>query len=65
MQNLNQSILARMPVGVPPLAEQKRIVAKVEELMGVVDRLEAQLAASREVGAKLIEAAVAEIAAAA
>jgi type I restriction enzyme S subunit len=61
MQNLNQSILSRMPVGVPPLAEQKRIVAKVEELMGVVDRLEAQLAASREVGAKLIEAVVAEL----
>jgi type I restriction enzyme S subunit len=42
MQNLNQSILARMPVGVPPLAEQKRIVAKVDELMALCDRLESQ-----------------------
>jgi type I restriction enzyme S subunit len=42
MQNLNQSILAKMPVGVPPLAEQKRIVAKVDELMALCDRLEAQ-----------------------
>ncbi|MDY0281005.1 MAG: restriction endonuclease subunit S [Salinivirgaceae bacterium] len=42
MQNLNQSILARMPVGVPPLAEQKRIVAKVDELMALCDRLEVQ-----------------------
>ncbi len=42
MQNLNQSILARMPVGLPPLAEQKRIVAKVDELMALCDRLEAQ-----------------------
>ena len=42
MQNLNQSILARMPVGVPPLVEQKRIVAKVDELMTLCDRLEAQ-----------------------
>ena len=41
MQNLNQSILASMPVGVPPLAEQKRIVAKVDELMALCDRLEA------------------------
>lgn len=42
MQNLNQSILARMPVGLPPLAEQNRIVAKVDELMALCDRLEAQ-----------------------
>jgi type I restriction enzyme S subunit len=42
MQNLNQSILAKMPVGVPPLSEQKRIVAKVDELMALCDRLEAQ-----------------------
>lgn len=40
MQNLNQSILAKMPVGVPPLAEQQRIVAKVDELMALCDRLE-------------------------
>jgi hypothetical protein len=40
-------------------------VAKVEELMALVDKLEAQLAASRDAGAKLIEAVVAAIAAAA
>jgi type I restriction enzyme S subunit len=49
-------------VPLPPLAEQKRIVAKVEELMGLVDRLEAQLAASRAAAAQLLEAAVAELA---
>jgi type I restriction enzyme, S subunit len=61
MQNLNQGILAKMPVGVPPLAEQRRIVAKVDELMALVDELEAQLAASKAAGEKLLAALVAEL----
>ncbi|MFZ1538783.1 MAG: restriction endonuclease subunit S [Chromatiaceae bacterium] len=61
MQNLNQGILAKMPVGVPPLAEQRRIVAKVEQLMALVDQLEAQLAASRATAARLLSALVAEL----
>ena len=65
MPKINQSTVKSLPIPLPPLAEQKRIVAKVEELMALVDKLEAQLAASRDAGAKLIEAVVAAIAAAA
>lgn len=63
--HLSAGRFASLEFPVPPLAEQKRIVAKVEELMALVDKLEAQLAASRDAGAKLIEAVVAAIAAAA
>ena len=45
MQNLNQSILLKMSIALPPLAEQHRIIAKVNELMALCDRLEASLSA--------------------
>jgi type I restriction enzyme S subunit len=50
-----------MVVSVPPLAEQRRIVAKVEQLMALVDALETQLAASRATAEKLLAAVVAEL----
>ncbi|NCY20820.1 restriction endonuclease subunit S [bacterium] len=56
--NVNGQTLGRMVVSVPPLAEQRRIVAKVEQLMALVDALEIQLAASRDKGQKLLEAVV-------
>ena len=41
---------------IPPLAAQRRIVAKVAQLMALVDALETQLAAARATTAKLLSA---------
>jgi type I restriction enzyme S subunit len=45
--------LVRIPL--PPLAEQRRIVAKVDELMALCDQLEASLAAAATDRARLLE----------
>ena len=39
---LSQGTLGQIPVGLPPLAEQSRIVTRVEELMRLCDALEAK-----------------------
>ncbi len=61
MPKINQMELNAIAVPVPPLAEQRRIVAKVEQLMALVDTLETQLAASRATAANLLSALVAEL----
>jgi type I restriction enzyme S subunit len=60
MQNLNQSILRKMPIRLPPSAEQTRIVAKMDELMALCDGLEAQLTATTTARRQLLEATLAE-----
>lgn len=43
------------PIALPPLAEQHRIVAKVDELMALCDRLEAEQTDAESAHAKLVE----------
>ena len=43
------------------ISEQRRIVAKVEQLMALVDELETHLAASRASAANLLKALVAKL----
>ena len=57
---LSASQLAEVLIPLPPLAEQRRIVAKVDELMALCDRLEASLAAGEETRERLVEAALHE-----
>ncbi len=49
-----------LPIPLPPLAEQYRIVAKVDELMTLCDRLEASLAAAAATRRSLLNALLAE-----
>jgi type I restriction enzyme S subunit len=58
---LNLNNIRDLVIPIPPLAEQRRIVAKVDQLMALVDQLEAQLAASRATAANLLAALVAEL----
>lgn len=61
VQSLKYDEFAAHPFPIPPLAEQRRIVAKVNQLMALVDQLEAQLAAAHDTGEKLMAAVVHEL----
>ena len=47
-KNINLEILESVLIPFPPLAEQQRIVAKVDSLMALCDKLETRLQAARE-----------------
>ena len=59
--NISMGDIKGFAIPLPPLAEQRRIVAKVEQLMALVDALETQLAASHATAANLLSALVAEL----
>ena len=61
MQNLNQSILLAMSIGVPPTDEQHRIVAKVDELMALCDRLETSLGNAETGRLRLLESLIRDV----
>lgn len=54
--NISLAKLRPLPVAVPPLAEQRRIVAKVDEMMALCDRLEARQQNAEAAHTKLVQA---------
>ena len=54
--NLNADKVRELPIPLPPLAEQHRIVAKVDKLMALCDRLEAKQADAERAHAQLVQA---------
>jgi type I restriction enzyme S subunit len=59
--NLNVQKIKELFVALPPLDEQTRIVAKVKQLMALVDKLEEQLTAARTTAGNLLSAIVSEL----
>jgi type I restriction enzyme S subunit len=58
--NISQGKLRSVPIPLPPLAEQHRIVARVDELMALCDQLEQQLSQGEASRRKLLEAVLQE-----
>lgn len=61
LTHFNTRSVATMPLPLPPLAEQQRIVAKVDELMALCDHLEEQLEASSATQAGLLESTLRDV----
>jgi type I restriction enzyme S subunit len=60
IKHLTGKGLSAFLVPLPPLAEQHRIVAKVDELMALCDRLEASLAEIETDSRRLLESVLHE-----
>ncbi len=56
--NISMGDIKGFAIPLPPLAEQKRIVAQVEELMQQCDALELQLNDSRTLGTQLLDSTI-------
>jgi type I restriction enzyme, S subunit len=61
VQSLKYAAFEQQPFPLPPLAEQRRIVAKVDELMGLCDRLEAARASREATRDRLAAASLARL----
>ena len=64
VKHLRVGDVESLMIPVPPVAEQKRIVARVDALMTLCDTLEAALRRAEEKARRLADALVAEISAA-
>lgn len=58
--NINATKLRSFPFPLPPLAEQKAIVEKVDKLMNIIDRLEQQIKHRKQLAEDLMQTVLRE-----
>jgi type I restriction enzyme, S subunit len=61
IKNVSLKSMREFPVPLPPLAEQHRIVAKVDQLMALCDRLEVAIATAQAKQTDLLNAVMAQV----
>jgi len=61
MPKINQTTLKSLPIPIPPLAEQRRIVAKIDRLMALCDHLDQQIDAATGKQSALLNAVMAQV----
>ncbi|ALJ35154.1 hypothetical protein AMK58_06805 [Azospirillum brasilense] len=60
MPKINQTTLVSLPLPIPPLDEQHRIFARVNDLMMLCDQLEESLAKGDDTRRRLLDALLVE-----
>jgi type I restriction enzyme S subunit len=60
LYSLSVGKVRKIPLPLPPLGEQHRIVARVNELMALCDRLEAEFATGRDSANRLLDVVLQE-----
>jgi len=61
MPKINQNTLKTLPIPVPPLEEQHRIVERIDQLMALCDTLEQQIDAATGKQTELLKAVMAQV----
>ena len=60
VKNINSSEVSNLLIPLPPLAEQQRIVEKVDKLMALCDELEQEVTSAKKYASQLMEAVLQE-----
>lgn len=60
MDNLNQKLLSKLPIGLPPLGEQAAIVQRIDKYMTMIDELERQVSNRKERSELLMQSVLRE-----